>query len=73
MMGFLLRWCSRPHNAEKYNPNPNYWCRPVVATTAGTAMAIPVFVSIKKKKNESWAPPLTKASLLKPDSHMHES
>ena len=37
---------------------------------AGTAMAVPVFVSTIKKI-VSCAPPLTKASLMKPDSHMH--
>ena len=45
-------------------------CRAVAATTAGTAMAVPVFVGTKKKiilraaAHESF-------SLVKPDSHMH--
>ena len=46
------------------------YIRAVAATTAGTAMAVPVFVSTKKKwilcaaAHESY-------SLVKPDSHMH--
>ena len=44
--------------------------RGVAATTACTAMAIPVFVGTKKKI-VSCALPLMKASLVKPDSHMH--
>jgi len=45
--------------------------RAIRATTTGMAMAVPVIVSINK--NVSCAPPLTKATLMKPDSHMHES
>ena len=45
-------------------------CRAVAATTAGTAMAVPVFVGTKKKIILR-AATYESFSLVKPDSHMH--
>ena len=46
-------------------------CRGVAATTAGTAMAVPVFVGTKKQKIILRAAAYESFSLVKPDSHMH--